>query len=386
MTLESLKEGDIVEFSARQAGLARRSGRDTSYGYIHHRIFDGQDRLEGFSVFEVIPAQNAQEADRRYHVVNRDDAGNGFGLHADKTWAIVIDPVFLRADEKSFGRRDGLAQRIGNIADTPEESKLKELVGHIGEDKIYFSRGDGPSFAQTRPDLWGVYAPIGVTRNVFDDDQFKPVEKTGKSRVRRSKNDKEGYVVDLSFADAVERLNISADIAALFASPKGKVKALSGLRDLRDLVYDRPADIDKYLPKEKRLTDDINLGQLENDLHPAVLNGLREPRDPAATPVIETLNDAFELVSKRPEDLRLYKYLGPANQKVAIEEITALYQKNAVKTVAAQYDRTEIIRQVKTAWDALATAYRTHQPDQKTAGILTDDAGKPLWFKRALKP
>ncbi len=375
--IERLAEGDIVEFSVRQSGIARRAGRDTSYGYIHHRVFDAQENLTSFSVFEILPAEQAQGLDRRYRVINQQDAGGGLGLHAGKTWAIVIDPIFLRAEDKFFSRQDGLAQRVGNIAGTAEESRLKELVETIGEDRIYFTRGDGPNFAQPRADMWGIYAPVGITRQNFDDEAFKPAEKTGKRRAYKKKGAVEGKVLDISLENAVRALGLKQSIADLFEKPSNRLKAVHSLRDVWDMANKDAERLEKYIPTERRLPEDISFDALQDDLFPAVFNGLRQPKGDAVQP-IATLQEAYELVTQRPGDLAQYKYMGDRNRAVAIEEITAIYERLSVEGKSTA----SVGNDIKAAWSKLTDGYMQSIQTQDIPPSLKAENGKPLWMLR----
>lgn len=377
VSIEKLAEGDIVAFSVRQSGIARRTERDTSYGYIHHRIFDAQEKLTSFSVFEILPAEQAQGLDRRYRVINRQDAGNGFGLHADKEWAVVIDPIFLRAEDKFFNRQDGLAQRVGNIAGTAEESRLKELVDNIGEDRIYFARGDGPAFAQPRADSWGLYAPVGITRQSFDDDQFKPPEKTGRRRAYKKKGTVEGKVLDISLENAVRALGLNQDIADLFEKPANRLKAVHSLRDVWDMASKDTERLEKYIPATRRLPHDVSFDTLQDQLFPAVFNGLQQPKSDAV-PAITTLQEAYDLVTQRPDDLAQYKYMGERNRALAIEEITALYDGMAIESKPAA----SVSSEIKSAWSKLTQGYMQSIQTQDIPPSLKAENGKPLWILR----
>lgn len=387
----SLVMGDIVQIPTTASVFTRRdrtrgvegAKATFTYGYVTSKpLYETQagDRAT-IEIYEILPHEHADRLDKNYVTVNQDDAGNALGLHQDRKWAIVLDPIKIDATPVNL-RRDGLIQRVGNISDTVLESKIHEQIHNLGN-RLKLGPEDGPGgFQKPNVETWGLFAR-GLGRKNFKDDEFVPVEK----RTYKKRRDTfTGKVLDMDLADAVKALKLPEEIALIFGKAHGrKNPAITSLRMLWTMAEKDPSAMDAYVPEPSALKDTLLLK--DTDLHPGIINGLAEPKAGTGLKPVRTLKSAYNLV-KHPDASKIlegYMYMGPKTRQYAMEDIPELYESLPVET--SKEEKTSIFaKAIKSAWRILAHDYAiSHETKQIPDKYINED-GTPVWKLVPIKP
>lgn len=375
---EQLAEGDIIEYTTQGTLMERRS-RPLSRGYVHHIEYNAQrnDEVVSIRVLPVVGVSEINKSDFKHHVLNHNAVGNALGLDQNKDWAVTLAPLTILPVDEQLGRRDGMVQRIGSIAGTLEQKQLLEHIDNIGGDEqIYHDRFGGPREARMSQNIWGLYAPVGIKKDRFEESEFVQAEP---KRRYKKKARYEGQVLDMDLSKAVDALGLDASVVDLFEKPAdGRLKKIGSLRALNDLLAKDPETAEKYMPKEKTLPDSIPLAGLEDEIHIGVINGLAEPRKGAAVQPVTDLQNAFELVTARPEELAQYMYMGPKMQEYAKTQIPAAFAAHAASvSSAAALDTASAA--IKGAWKCLVNAYSDYMISKTVPEAFQGADGQPVW-------
>ena len=372
---EQLVRGDIIQYPT-QGTLRERQFKPFSFGYVHHIEYDAQHADEVVSV-RVLPIEKYDDAKRSglaHRKLNSQGLGNASGLAPNHAWAAILAPVRLDVKMDHLGK-DGMVQRAGNISHTDEEKRLIEHIDNFGGDeRMYYERFGGPREARMSVSTWGLYAPVGIKKDRFEESEYVQPEK----RKYKKKSMYEGQVLDMDLDKAVEILGLDESVAKLFEQPNGRLKKLSTLREVKDLFSGDAEAAAKYIPKETGLAEPVALADLEKEIHIAIINGLPEPRKGAGVQPIHDLQSAFELVTQRPEDMKHYMFMGPKIQEYATAQIPAAYNKRAV-TVTPEERLAEVGAAIKGAWRGLANAYGEFMISKTVPEAFQSADGSPAW-------
>ncbi len=371
---DQLAAGDIIDYAARYGSVAPAGSRTMAKGLVYHVIYDSQnnDAVRGFFMLEIVPQSVARKyTDKAFPLESA-----GTGLPGKESWAIVIEPVQLDNSPQSFLRDAEFTQRYGAISPATEDALEKHMNAYGGEEKLFRHMLDFKGIAPEKWDDLDVYnKPRPEKPGEFDAQ--KP-EKTGKTR-KRANRDKGGTMVpDISLVHAVQGLALDERIASAFTQPA----ALPGIESLRDvwaMIAKEPDRLEKYLAQQPSARVDVSFSEVKDDLFPAIFNGLQQPRSEAVLPV-KTLQEAYDLVTQRPHELPQYKYMGPANSELAIEQITGLYETKAGAVISPA----SALLQIKTAWKKLGDHYLAATRAEPIPDTLKTSDGKPLWVLRKL--
>lgn len=373
---EQLGKGDLIQYPT-QGTLLERRHKPYSYGYIHQIEYDARRNDEVVSV-HVLPIEkldDAKKTDLAHRKLNMEGMGNASGLAPNHAWAAILAPIRLYPQMDHLGK-DGMAQRIGNIAHTDEEKRLIEHIENSGGDeRLYYERFGGPREAKPRTSTWGLYAPVGIKKDRFEETEIVRTEP--KTR-RRKKADHEGWVLDIGLDKAVDILGLEESVAAMFADPAdGRLKKIDSLRRLYEMAANDPDALARYVPKEKAVGD-IRLEDLkDSEIHIAVVNGLAEPRKGEDVAPVLDLKSAYELVTQRPEDIARYSYMGPKFRQVAIDDVSAAFENHAAPAPAQ--DPSAIAADIKKAWKELTGGYSEYLLSKTVPEKFSGADGQPAW-------
>lgn len=368
VSVSTLKGGEIIQFPT-QGTLLERSQKPWSYGYVHQIEYNARhnDNVVSINVLPVISVQEAQGSDFRYRILKQDDVGTTLGLDQNKIWAIALAPVPLLNTPEHMGRKDETVQRIGDISETLAQSDLLDMISDLGgEEKLAHRMSGAPGMRRPSENTWGLYAPIGITRENEEDEYIDKPRYT-----KKKKPDYEGLALDIDLDQAVKSLGLNQRIVDLLQTPiDGNAQPITTLKSAFNLVKN-PDELDKYLPEIRDGGIETKLEDLKDiEIHIAVVNGLAKPREGSNVEPIIDLKSAYTLVIERPEELSQYSYLGPKFKQVAVEDITDAYEARLL---------VDMVPTIKSTWQELTNVYL----ESKKTGIIPDsfldESRAPVW-------
>lgn len=368
--------GDIIQFKT-QGTLMERRKNPWSYGYVHQIEYDSQnkDAVVSLRVLPVLNAEQAKKTEFRSHIINAESVGSNFGLDPNQTWAALLSPVRILPDFEHLGQRRGLLQRLGKIAGTDGEFQLIEKIEDTGGESAMLRRAYGaPGFAKTPDHAWGVYIPVGITKDRFEEAEF-----VHEPKKTRRKSGPEGKVLDIDLGKAVDTLGLQPAIAKIFLSPEdSRAKPLTSLRAVFEMASKTPDALDKYIT-DAPVARDVNI-QLQDlkgtEIHIGVVNGLATPRANSRVSPITDLKSAYHLVTTDPDALSQYSYLGARLKEYAIEDITEAYESRAG---GAAIGKADVIANVKKSWAVLTGAYMESLQTNQVPEQFLDENREPVW-------
>ncbi len=367
ISVSSVQEGTIVQYPTKGT-FAEKRRSPFSYGYVHKIEYDSQhdDNVLSMVVLPIVPLGEARSGDFRFHPLDHEAAHNSLGLNLNEKWAAILAPVNISNSADDLGNKHQTIQRMGEIAGTEAFYELRREMYHFESgDKPHYLPG-APRMRKASESTWGLYVPLGITRNNEEDETkvYKP------KKAPKKKADHEGKALDLDLDLAVERLGLNQNIADLFISPvKENAKPLASLRATWEAVKN-PNTLNQYLPASTQNTD-VSLEDLKDtEIHIAVVNGLAEPRKGSSVAPITDLESAYKLVTERPEELSQYNYLGKVFQQRAIEDITAAYQARDIGDVS---------KTIKDTWSKVTDAYLKSKTGEEIPEQFIGDNNQPVW-------
>ena len=375
---EQLGRGDIIQYPT-QGTLLERQRKPFSYGYVHYIEYDAQhgDEVVSVRVLPIEKYEDAKRSDLAHRKFNSQGLGSESGLAPNHAWAAILAPLRLDPKMDHCGK-DGMVQRIGNISHTDEEKRLIEHIDNFGGDeRMYYERFGGPREARLSVNTWGLYAPVGIKRDRFEETEYVEAPK----RQYKKKARYEGQVLDIDLDKAVEILGLDKAVADLFERPAdGRLKKIDSLREANALFSGDGENAAKYIPKETRLAQPVALADLEkdNEIHIAIINGLAEPRKGASVKPILDLQGAFELVTQRPEEMPQYMFMGPKMREYAAAQIPAAYNERAAATTPEERIA-EVGAAIKNAWRGLTNAYSEFMISKTVPEAFVGKDGNPAW-------
>ncbi len=353
VSIRHIEPGDIVQYPT-QGPLVERQKQPFSYGYVHHVVYDDKDDVIGLDILPVTSRSQANEKNARYHSIHAEEIGNALGLPKNIDWAIHFSLTKLKANE--LGESPTI-QRIGKVGHTNQHIIIQNQIENYGEDKIYYPHRSG--YAKPSPAAWGVYAPVGISKLL--DDNESQLKEPPKKRTGKRKNAEGAKILDIDFKNAVGSFGFNKDTANAFEHPQNKkLPPLKGMRDLFTLVTNSPEKIGQYLPNQDRIIPAIALDSIPDKI-PAILSELlATPLDdaPARIKPISNLRDAMDLVKNRPEDLRHYYLFDSTPELRGFMEI--VFPK-IVDEISPPEDNTEatnaVISHIKSVWAGVGAGY-----------------------------
>ncbi len=367
ISVSSVQEGTIVQYPTKGT-FAEKRNSPFSYGYVHKIEYDSQhgDQVLSMIVLPIVPLLEAKAGDFRFHSLSHEAAHNSLGLNINEKWAAILAPVNILNNANDLGNRDHTIQRMGEIAGTEAFYELRREIDHFGSDDNPHYLPGAPRMRKASESTWGLYVPLGITRNNEEDETRIYKER----KIPRKRAEHEGKALDIDLDVAVEKFGLNQGIAELFTSPVHEnIPPLTSLRAAWEVVKN-PDTLDQYLATSTQSTD-ISLEDLKDtEIHIAVVNGLAEPRKGSSVAPITDLESAYKLVTERPQELSQYNYLGKVFQQKAIEDITAAYQARDIGDVS---------KSIKDTWSKVTDAYLKSKTGEEIPEQFLGDNSEPVW-------
>jgi hypothetical protein len=356
-----LAVGDVIRFDRTLSPFSSHKERSNAYGLT----MAPAGNTDNVVVFEIIPAIEAQKTNRRYVVLQQANALPAYGLPVNKDWAIIIDPITLRATDRANPNREMLYYRLGNMARSPEMDRLANVLENIQLKEQTSGMEGAPRMARKSDSI----ERIAILHTGQADKQDEVTSHWGLKKIKANptKYTDDGNILDVSLDKAGQFGLIPQDMVGFFEKPaEKKIQPIRTLRALYNLATKNPQDLNKYVAMTT-----VNLADIEN-LHPAILNGLAEPRAGESVLPITTLNEAYALFTQRFEDATKYFFITDKTKYDYKELVIRLYDARIGNAPSA--NTKDFVQSIKEAWaqygDDYLAAQRSKDIPERYASIF----------------